>query len=154
MWYCKSIHQWRASIGLFYGHVCWHLSTKLGRGCCDFKMVGFLWCCFGVFVFLLLLKHGNVEINPGPKKKEPIIFSCFHWNVNNILAHKKLSSLEAYNAIHQYDMYIWNKFRLFLFQLMTLLFPSKGITLFGQIILAILKGVVFACIIEKIHFWE
>ena len=104
--------------------------------------------------FILLLKHGDVEINPGPKKKEPIVFSCFHWNVNNILAHNKLPSLEAYNAIHQYDMYIWNKFRLFLFQLMTLLFPSKIITLFGQTILAILKGVVFACIIEKIRFWE
>ena len=29
---------------------------------------------------------------------------CFHWNVNNILAHNKLSLLEPYNTIHQYDI--------------------------------------------------
>ena len=48
-----------------------------------------------IFVSLLLLKHDDVEINPGPKKKRSKIFSCFHWNVNSILAHNKLSLLEA-----------------------------------------------------------
>ena len=59
---------------------------------------------FSVFAFLLLLKHGDVEINPGPKKKKKQNFSCFHWNGNSILAHNKLSFLEPYNAIHQYDI--------------------------------------------------
>ena len=57
---------------------------------------------FAVFAFLLLLKHRDVEINPGPKKKETRFFSCLHWN--SILAHNKLTLLEAYNTIHQYDI--------------------------------------------------
>ena len=38
-----------------------------------------------------------------PRKKANF-FSCFHWNVNSILTHNKLSLLEAYNTIHKYDM--------------------------------------------------
>ena len=59
---------------------------------------------FCSFAFLLLLKHGDVEINTGPKKKEARFFSCFHWNVNSILAHNRLSLLEAYNTVHKYDI--------------------------------------------------
>ena len=42
---------------------------------------------------ILLLLHGDVEINPGPNKKyKP--FTCCHWNVNSLTAHNmvKLSS--------------------------------------------------------------
>ena len=99
-----SIDQWRASIGLFYGQVCGHISIKLSKGCCNFKMVAFILCFYAVFAFLLLLKHGDVEINPGPKKKETRFFSCLHWNINSILAHNKLTLLQAYNTIHQYDI--------------------------------------------------
>ena len=59
---------------------------------------------FAAFAFLLLLKYGDVEINPGPKRKGTRFFSCFHWNVNSILAHNKLSLLEAYNTVHKYDI--------------------------------------------------
>ena len=69
-----SIDQWRASIGLFYCQVYEHLSITLSRGCCDFKLVAFILCFYGVFTFLLLLKHGDVEINPGPKEKKNKIF--------------------------------------------------------------------------------
>ena len=55
------------------------------------------------YVFLQLLL-GDVKINPGPKKKEAIFFSCFHWNVNSILAQNKFPLLEAYNTIHKYDI--------------------------------------------------
>ena len=99
-----SIDQWRASIGLFYGQVYGHISIKLSKGCCNFKMVAFILCFYAVFAFLLLLKHGDVEINPGPKKKETRFFSCLHWNINSILAHNKLTLLQAYNTIHQYDI--------------------------------------------------
>ena len=35
---------------------------------------------------ILLLLHGDVEINPGPNKKyKP--FTCCHWNVNSLTAH-------------------------------------------------------------------
>ena len=50
------------------------------------------------------MKHGNVEINPGSKKEETRFFTCFHWNLNSILIHNKLSLLEEYNTIHQYDI--------------------------------------------------
>ena len=56
------------------------------------------------FCFFTSLKHRDVEINPGPKKKEKRFFSCFHWKVNSIQAHNKLSLLQAYNTIHQYDI--------------------------------------------------
>ena len=48
--------------------------------------------------------HGNVETNHGPNKKyKP--FTCCHWNVNSPTAHYmvKLSSIAAYNTIHEYD---------------------------------------------------
>ena len=98
-----SIDQWRASIGLFYGQVYGQFSFKLSRGC-SFKIVAFTLCFYAVFAFLLLLKHGDVEINLGPKKKETRFFSCLHWNINSILAHNKLTVLEAYNTINQYDI--------------------------------------------------
>ena len=69
-----SIDQWHASIGLFSGQVYGYFSIKLSRGCCDFKMIAFILCFYAVFGFLLLLKHEDVEINPGPKKKRKIFF--------------------------------------------------------------------------------
>ena len=107
---------------------------------------------FCSFAFLLLLKHGDVEINPGPKKKEARFFSCFHWNVNSILAHNKLSLLEAYNTVHKYDIlcisetYLDSSVSL---DDTTLSLPV--IILFNLIIVAILKGVMLACITKRIY---
>ena len=49
---------------------------------------------------------GDIESNPGPKTKtkKEFFFSCCHWNVNSLLAHNKLSMLEAYNDAHKYDV--------------------------------------------------
>ena len=82
-------------IGLFHGQVYGHITIKLSIDTCDLKVVIIMSCFFAAFAFLLLLKHGDVEINPGPKKKEARFFSCFHWNVNSILGHNKLSLLEV-----------------------------------------------------------
>ena len=52
-------------------------------------------------------QHSDTEVNPGPKKKAAVEhFSCCHWNVNSLAAHdcKKVSLLEAYNAIHHYNL--------------------------------------------------
>ena len=68
------------------------------------KIIIFFLCSF--FVLVLLLKHGDIEINPGPKKKLSKCFSCCHWNVNSILAHNKLLLLTAYNSALNYDL-IW-----------------------------------------------
>ena len=88
-----SIDQWRVSIGLFYGEVYGHIRIKLSIGSCDLKVIIIMLCFYAAFAFLLLLKHGHVEVNPGSKKKEVRFFSCFHWNLNSMLAHNKLSLL-------------------------------------------------------------
>ena len=33
----------------------------------------------------------------------PIFFLCWHWSVNSLLAHNKLSMLEAYSIAYKYD---------------------------------------------------
>ena len=62
---------------------------------------------FNLFCCLFLRQHGDFEVNPGPKKKAAVKhFPYCHWNVNSLAAHdyKKVSLLEAYNAIHHYDL--------------------------------------------------
>ena len=53
---------------------------------------------------LLLILCGDVEVNPGPGQWTSLSF-C-HWNLNSISAHDfvKVSLLEAYNAIHKFDI--------------------------------------------------
>ena len=33
------------------------------------------------YLHILLLQHGDIEINPGPPKEKLKSLSCFHWNV-------------------------------------------------------------------------
>ena len=87
------IDQWRAVIGMFYAN----LSCISIKRC---RCYGFCSFC----VLILLLKHGDIEINPGPKKKLAKCFSYCHWNVNSNLAHNKLSLLTAYNSALNYDI--------------------------------------------------
>ena len=54
---------------------------------------------------MLLLTHGNIESNPGPKRRTSNYFSCCHWNVNSIMAYSKLSLLSAYNTRHMFDVF-------------------------------------------------
>ena len=57
-----------------------------------------------LFYQICLVKHGYIELNPGPNKKfNPL--TCCHLNVNSLTANKMLkkSSIEAYNSIHDYD---------------------------------------------------
>ena len=50
--------------------------------------------------------HGDIEPNPRPKPttKNSKFCSCCHWNVNSLVAHNKLSVLEAFNITHKYDI--------------------------------------------------
>ena len=87
-----------------------------------------------MFLVLLLLSHGDIEVISGPKKKiktvvnyKVIVFlallllshgdievisgpkkfsklSCCHWNVNSILAHNKLSLITVYNTVQKFDV--------------------------------------------------
>ena len=56
-----------------------------------------------MLLVLLLLSHGDIEVNPGPKRKLSQQ-SCCHWNVNIILAHNKLSLTIAYSTVQKLDI--------------------------------------------------
>ena len=56
---------------------------------------------------MFLFICGDIELNPGPKNRNSCYnFSICHWNLNSITAHNfaKVNLLEAYNAIHDFDM--------------------------------------------------
>ena len=40
----------------------------------------------GYFLHLLLLHHGDIESNPGPKKGQIKYLPCRYWNFNSLLA--------------------------------------------------------------------
>ena len=82
-----NIDQWHASIGLF--------QPILGlQAVSAFRNLRVVIYKVIVFLVLLLLSHGDIEVNPGPKRKL-LKLPCCHWNVNSILAHSKLSLIIA-----------------------------------------------------------
>ena len=91
------IEQWHAIIGLFVAR-----SAKVKFTVYD----GFNIVKYKVFtlIIMLLLTHGDIESNPGPKCRTSYYFSCCHWNVNSIMVHNKLSLLSAYNTLHKFDV--------------------------------------------------
>ena len=58
-----------------------------------------------LFIFTLLLCHGDIEINPGTKKFKKNSLSVCHWNLNSLSAHNfsKLTKLKAYISIYKHD---------------------------------------------------
>ena len=72
-----STDQWRASIGLFFGQVYGHVKIKLSIDSCDLKVVIVMLCFFAAYAFLLLLKHGDVKVNPVSREKRSKIFFLF-----------------------------------------------------------------------------
>ena len=63
------------------------------------------WKAFFVLALLftcsLLLLHGDIELNPGPRNSKNHLPSLCHWNLNSLPAHyfSKMLLLKAYNAI-------------------------------------------------------
>ena len=107
------------------------------------------------FCFFTSPENGDIKINPWPKKKETRFFSFFRLNVNNILAHNKLSLLEAYNTIYKYDILCISETYLdssVSVDGTTLSLP--GYSLVRSDHLRMLKGVVFACILKRIYLWD
>ena len=66
------------------------------------------WITFLItFLSFLLIFSNAVELTPRPKKDSSNRnFSIAHWNLNSIAAQNfvKLSQLEAYNTLHNYDL--------------------------------------------------
>ena len=98
--------QCRADIGQF--HSLTHPIRVINLLCRGFsKIQNIFLFFFNLFCCLFLRQRGDIEVNPGPKKKAAVKhFPYCHWNVNSLAAHdyKKVSLLEAYNAIHHYDL--------------------------------------------------
>ena len=59
---------------------------------------------------LLLLSHGDIEVNPGSKIKLSQL-SCCHWNVNIKLPDNKLPLIIAYSTVQKLDIIcIWETY--------------------------------------------
>ena len=90
-----SIDQWRVAVGLFGARRYAAIIKKTNWKYSNLKALTILLFFYSTIIFLLLAQHGDIEINPGPKKKQPKYFACCHWNVNSLLAHNKISLLTA-----------------------------------------------------------
>ena len=57
------------------------------------------------FKFIQLILSGDIKIQPGPIKNA---LKFCHWNLNSVLAHDriKVSLLEAYNSVYNYDILV------------------------------------------------
>ena len=57
------------------------------------------------FKFVQLIRSGDIEIQPGPIKNA---LKFCDWNLNSVLAHDriKISLLEAYNSVYNYDILV------------------------------------------------
>ena len=94
---------WRFIINLFLLPVVHHktFARLLTRYCLFFQ----------ISLFLPLIKHaliisGDIETNPGPVNLDNQNLSLCHWNLNGITVNNyiKISLLQAYNAIHDFDI--------------------------------------------------
>ena len=75
--------QWRECIGTFHDRIFFFLKKK---ACCD-PIIIFKWFFnffHNSFLSILVLKAGDIELNPGPNKKSHSYFPCCHWNVNSL----------------------------------------------------------------------
>ena len=75
--------------------------------CCICPHVHVFFCQLLLYIsVILLLLSGGIETNPVPDPGYLNSFSFCHWNLNSIAAHNfiKISLLQAYNAIHRFDI--------------------------------------------------
>ena len=60
---------------------------------------------YNVFLSILILKTGDIDLNPGLLKNPDSYFSCCHWNVNSLATdnYSKVLARKAYNSTYKYD---------------------------------------------------
>ena len=100
-----SIHidQWRARIGSFIQKI-GSVRTGSTRYYRYLNIVNFKVTLFFLFFCVFLLTHGDIVGQPWVYKKTSNYFSWCHWNVNNILAHNKISLLTGYNIVQKFSI--------------------------------------------------
>ena len=97
-----SIAQWHAGIGRFHSRI---IIQKTENSFSDpiiiFKCM--LTFFYNVFPSMFILKAGDIELNPRPKKIPHSCFSCCHWNVNSLTTdnYYKVLALKAYNSTYK-----------------------------------------------------
>ena len=99
--------QWRVEIGIFNATSKARYFKKKSLRVAASVFVFFSFDFRFVFTQLILFVCGYVELNPVPKNRNSCYnFSICPWNLNSITAHNfaKLNLLQAYNAIHNFDM--------------------------------------------------
>ena len=89
--------------------MCKVLNTKFYLSQLAIRLM-FHWKAFFILLLLficsLLLLHGDIESNPGPRNSKNDLPSFCHWNLNSLPAHNfsKMLLLKVYNAIYKYDI--------------------------------------------------
>ena len=79
-----------------------------------FEVVFYMWhyfenVCFSLltllYLFICLKCHGDIELNPGPRKFKNSSLSVCHWNLKSFCAHNfsKVTQLKAYNSLYKCD---------------------------------------------------
>ena len=95
-----NIAQWRAGIGRFHSRIIIQKTKN------NFSAPIIIFKCMLTFFFnvflIFILKAGDIELNPGPKKIPHSYFSCCHCNVNNLATdnYSKVLALKAYNSTY------------------------------------------------------
>ena len=72
--------------------------------CLLFTLTSYGKLFFRNLIQLLLVCSGGIELNPGPKTKNQVLFSL--WNLNGLAAHNftKVSLLQALSVTHDYNI--------------------------------------------------
>ena len=96
--------EWCAGVGTFHGRMFFFSNRK---ACCNPIMIFkcFLNFFYNSFLFILVLKAGDIKLNSGPNKKSHSYFSCCNWNENSLPTDNycKVAALKAYNSVYKYD---------------------------------------------------
>ena len=94
-----SLEQYRACIGNFNSR-----KFCIFAGGSNIDQFFDLHCVF-VLIMICLILSGDIELNPGPGKREGTLSIC-HWNLNSMWVDDfcKLNQLSAFLNIHNFDI--------------------------------------------------
>ena len=112
-----NVVQWRCSVGMFNCRRLKSTNDVVNNPRKNlfilfevlFVLLHYSECFFSLltllYLFTFLKCHGDIEINPGPRKLKTSSLSVCHWNLNSLCAHnhEKLTQLKAYNSLYKYD---------------------------------------------------